>query len=190
MNTLETLKNIRDYIKNTDHWLADSFATPSALSVISERIQIYAQQLKELEEASIKDLQDNGPKVSGDIGDITITLLRDGKQKHAHFGEYTVDVILTNDEAVRTHFKLDGPPDVDGNTYFVRASPGDYGQVAFGIWLSKDEAIKLKKNIRELEDDYWHQEIKCTFCGEMESVCGGDHGDEMREIQREYFGRD
>ena len=27
-------------------------------------------------------------------------------------------------------------------------------------------------------------DMKCTFCGEMDSECGGDHGDEMREIGR------
>ena len=32
-------------------------------------------------------------------------------------------------------------------------------------------------------------DAKCTFCGEMESECGGDHGDEMREICREFDDR-
>ena len=37
---------------------------------------------------------------------------------------------------------------------------------------------------------YWREDSKCTFCGEMNSFCGGDHGDEMREIQREALRRD
>jgi hypothetical protein len=31
----------------------------------------------------------------------------------------------------------------------------------------------------------YYATLKCTFCGELDSVCGGDHGDEMREICRE-----
>lgn len=33
------------------------------------------------------------------------------------------------------------------------------------------------------------QDEKCTFCGQMDSECGGDHGDEMREIMRARRGR-
>jgi len=30
----------------------------------------------------------------------------------------------------------------------------------------------------------------CSFCGEILRDCGGDHGDEMRQIQREALERD
>jgi len=36
-----------------------------------------------------------------------------------------------------------------------------------------------------VEDDDWPQDSECTFCGAMDSECGGDHGDEMRDIMRE-----
>lgn len=30
----------------------------------------------------------------------------------------------------------------------------------------------------------------CTFCGRSRGVCGEDHGDEMRDIQKEFMERD
>jgi hypothetical protein len=40
------------------------------------------------------------------------------------------------------------------------------------------ECLGAGLNPEERADD------KCTFCGEMERDCGGDHGDEMRDIGR------
>jgi bifunctional ADP-heptose synthase (sugar kinase/adenylyltransferase) len=156
MNTLETLKMIHHDLENTKHWLEDYYANPSALSNMSIRIQSYAQQLKELDAERIQNLQDNGPNVFSKIGNITITLLRDGKEKFIQFGEHIVDIVRTNEKGVLEDFKLDGPPDADGYTYFIRARPTEYGQVEWGIWISKEEGTKLKKEIKELyrDDDY------------------------------------
>jgi hypothetical protein len=40
------------------------------------------------------------------------------------------------------------------------------------------------------DDDYYEEDSKCTFCGAMESECGGDHADEMRDLLREALRRD
>ena len=40
------------------------------------------------------------------------------------------------------------------------------------------------------DDDYRMEDSKCTFCSAMESQCGGDHADEMRDIMREALYRD
>jgi hypothetical protein len=189
MNALQTLKNIRDDMENTKHWLQASFANPSALSNMSVRFQSYAQQLKELEAERVKDLQDNGPKLSGTLSDMTVTLLRDGKEKHIEFGEYNFKLDMTDNQEKIKSLKVDGPPDAEGMTYFIEASPGDWGQMPWGVWISKEEHAKLNSEFGRLyedeEDDYYNQDSKCTFCGAMESECGGDHGDEMREIQRQ-----
>ena len=194
MNTIDLLKTIHGDMENTKHWLEDRFLNPSALSSMSARFQNYAQQLKELDEARVKDLRDNGPKVTGDICDITITLLRPDaegvmKEKHIPFGEYSVDIASTDKEEKIKSFKLDGPPDADGLTYYIHASPGDWGHSPFGIWISKEEATKLKGELGHLYDDdegYYEYDTKCSFCGSMQSECGGDHGDEMRDIMREH----
>jgi hypothetical protein len=185
MNALQTLKAIRDDVENTKHWLKDSFANPSALSSMSARFQEYAQQLKELEAERIKDLKDNGPKISGTLCDITVTLLRDGKEKHVEIGEYTFKLATTDKQEKIKSLKLDGSPDADGMTHFIEACPGGWGQMPWGVWISKEEAVKLNSEFGRLyedeEEDYYNQDSKCTFCGAMESDCGGDHGDEMRD---------
>jgi len=189
MNALQTLKTIRDDVENTKHWLQGSFANPSALSNMSARIQEYAQQLKELEAERIQDLQENGPKLSVTLSDITVTLLRDGKEKHIEFGEYTFNLDMTDNQEKIKSLKIDGPPDAEGMTHFIKASPGDWGQVPWGVWISKEEHAKLNSEFGRLyedeEDDYYNQDHKCTFCGSMASECGEDHGDEMRDRQRE-----
>jgi hypothetical protein len=57
------------------------------------------------------------------------------------------------------------------------------------ILLTKDEYDLLEPMIEDIEDKiqdkFYGQDSKCTFCGSMESDCGGDHGDEMRDMQRE-----
>jgi hypothetical protein len=195
MNALQTLKTIRDDVENTKHWLQGSFANPSALSHMSARIQAYAQQLKELEAERIKDLQDNGPKVHGDINDLTITLLRDGKEKYVEISEYSIQLAMTDKEEKIKSLKLDGPPDAEGMTHYIRASPGDWGQTPWGVWITKEESASLSKQLAEIYkdeeelEDYWRQDSKCTFCGAMESECGGDHGDEMRQIQKDACSR-
>lgn len=200
MNAAYTLKTIRADLENTKHWLEDRFANPSALSAMSARVQGYAQQLKELEAERIKDLQDNGPKVSGDICDMTITLLRQDetgvlKEKHIEISEYTVQLGKTDKQEKIKSLKLDGPPDAEGMTHFILASPGDWGQTPWGVWISKEESVKLNKELAHIyrdedeDDDYWQQDSKCTFCGAMESACGGDHAAEMRQIQRDACSR-
>jgi hypothetical protein len=43
----------------------------------------------------------------------------------------------------------------------------------------KSQNKKRTRNIIEDDDE------KCTFCKRYTSQCGGDHGDEMRDIARE-----
>ena len=160
MNALKTLKDFCDNWQNTTHWLQPRFANPSALSMMSESIQVYAQRLKELEEERIKDLQDNGPKATGDICDITITLLRDGKEKHIEFGEYNIQLAKTDKEETIKSLKLDGLPDSQGMTHFIKAVPGGWGQMPWGVWITKDESEKLSVELariykdEEEDDDY------------------------------------
>ena len=196
MNALQTLRDIRDDIENSKHWLEDRFKGPSALSNMSTRIQFYAQRLKELDAERIKDLHDNGPKATGYICDITITLLRDGKEKHIQIGEYNVQLTKTNKKDTIKSFKLDGPSDAEGMTHFIQANPGGWGQMPWGVWISKEESEKLHVELARIykdeqdDDDYSRDDYKCTFCGQMASECGEDHGDEMRDIMREHRERD
>jgi len=49
---------------------------------------------------------------------------------------------------------------------------------------AKQAVIEATKILDDLEVEYY-KNLKCTFCGELDSICDGDHGDEMRDICRE-----
>lgn len=50
------------------------------------------------------------------------------------------------------------------------------------------QTVVSKSNLKKLKKSKVVYE-KCTFCGRCESICGGDHGDEMRDIMRERTSR-
>jgi hypothetical protein len=45
--------------------------------------------------------------------------------------------------------------------------------------------LKKRIDLRREEWEYYCDNHVCTFCGELERECGGDHVDEMRDIMRE-----
>jgi hypothetical protein len=114
------------------------------------------------------------------------------EQKHS-FGEHHVSVCAAHKDDFQGRTlapQIKGPPAADGFFYYL------YAQRCVGcpsfLWLqNKEEADALRKAIEDAEqlyyheDDYYREDYKCTFCGAMASECGEDHGDEMRQIQRE-----
>ena len=153
MNSIQTLQRIRNDLENTKHWLEGRDGhSAEALSHMGTRIIAYAEELKKAKEERLAELEANGPQVRFEHGALNITLLRDGAEKFYDFTERMVDVVRTNEETVRMGFKLEGPPAEDGWTYFIRANPTDYGQLAFGIYVSEEEAKLLRKRIRAAED--------------------------------------
>jgi hypothetical protein len=112
----------------------------------------YAKQLKELEDSYIKLLQEYGPKVDLDPVnyEVTITLLRDGKEKSIEFGEWNVQITRCKDED-RKKFKIDGPPADDGFTYFIFVVPPGFGQNPETIWVSKEEGVTIKKRLYQAQ---------------------------------------
>jgi hypothetical protein len=41
-------------------------------------------------------------------------------------------------------------------------------------------AAEIELGERDCEDDTeYYKNLKCTFCGELDSICGGDHSEEM-----------
>ena len=143
------------------------------------------------------------PIVSFDGLTYDISLYRPGakgamKEEKYTFGEHKLEVCAAppNEIHMWQRAQMNGPPAEDGLLYYLCAQPEDIGRPTF-IWLkNEEEAVALRKAIKEAEDlhhneeDYWREDSKCSFCGEMYSFCGGDHGDEMREIQREALRHD
>ena len=118
-----------------------------------DRIIELAEELVLAKAARIAKLETEGPGVFYNFGELNIVLLRDGEEKFITFGEYSEQIVRTNDPAEIVEFNLEGPPDEDGFTYFIHASPGDYGQVPWGVYISKKEAVILKKKITEAATD-------------------------------------
>lgn len=135
----------------------------------------------------------SSPIVSFDGLTYTVSLFRPDatgamKEEKYIFGEHSLEVCAARESDFPSweRSQLKGPAE-DGLIYYLFVQPQDVGRPTF-IWLNgKEEAGALRKTINEAEDcyeDYWRQDDTCSFCGHMVSVCGGDHTDEMREIQR------
>jgi len=107
------------------------------------------------------------------------------------FGKHNLSVCRAHKEDFQGRTlspQIKGPPADDGFFYYLYAQPEAVGSPVF-VWLKdKEEADALRNAIEDAEKLYYDysQDRKCTFCGSMESECGGDHGDEMRMITRGY----
>jgi hypothetical protein len=141
----------------------------------------------------------SSPIVSFDGIGYEITLFRPDatgtiKEAKYTFGEHALSVCRAHKEDFQGRTlspQIKGPPADDGFFYYLYAQPQDVGRPVFTWLQNKEEADALRKAIHEAEEvneeeEYWRQDSKCTFCGAMESDCGGDHGDEMRDIMREH----
>jgi hypothetical protein len=123
----------------------------------------------------------------------TITIFRkNGTWLKDFFNEHVLSVCACREDELSSveRDKIRGPVAADDLLYYIRAIPQDAGPASF-IWLeSEEEAIAVAKAIQEADDAQWRQEMaeedkkSCTFCGRVRSVCGEDHGDEMRDAQR------
>jgi hypothetical protein len=180
MNALQTLKGLSDYLQTAEPWLSQDIMTAKALSHMSSRIQSYALKLKELEQARIKDLEENGPKLTHD-GQWELTLLRNGKEEHTCFGDFSIHLESCVTEK-RAEWKLTGPEE-NGVTYFIWARPLYIDMAPYPVYVTKAEYDILNEKIND-EDARRYEDTVCSFCGDKESNCGGDHSSEMREIMR------
>jgi len=141
------------------------------------------------------------PKVSFNGIGYEITLFRSDatgamKEEKITFGDHRLSVCKSLKDCAQGRTRaplIKGPPADDGFFYYLYAQPEAHARPTY-IWLqNEEEFLALSKAIKDAEDAndaYWRKDTKCTFCGSMYSECGGDHGDEMREIQREALRND
>jgi hypothetical protein len=112
-----------------------------------------------------------------DSGTFTFTLWRDDKQVvHELKGLAVYLEVIPDDYEITKNVK-----------HYIYVKTYDSEEIL--ILLTKDEYDVLEPMIEDIEDviqDKFYcqdQDRKCSFCDSMD--CGRDHGDEMREIQRE-----
>jgi hypothetical protein len=143
------------------------------------------------------------PIVSFDGNTYTVSLFRPDsagvmKQEKLTFGEHLLEVCVAPESELASweRSQIKGPASDDDHLYYLCAQPQDVGRPSF-VWLKdEEEAEALHKAIKDAEDQQWRDEMieeyerPCTFCGQMVSECGEDHGDEMRDIVREALRRD
>ncbi len=155
MNTLESLNEIADYLASQEHWLKGRLADdPAMLASIADRVIQAAEELKRLKQERIEQLTRDGPTVHrAECGEITVTLLRDGKEQFHHSGDYFLKASWTSKGEVREHFKITGPPDADGRTYMLQFEPLALGPREFAIQVSREEALSIQKQLDLLYKD-------------------------------------
>jgi hypothetical protein len=144
------------------------------------------------------------PVVTFDGKTHTITIFRkDGTWLNNFFEYHTLSVCGGREKELSPleRDNIKGPAAPDGMMYYIRATPhaAPFSRPAAAsfIWLqSEEEAIAVGKAVQEAEDTQRYLELKegdcicCTFCRKARSICGEDHGDEMRDWQREALERD
>lgn len=159
MNALESLNAIADDLASQDHWLKGRLAdNPRALASIADRVIQAAEELKRLKQERIEQLAYSGPSVHEAIcGEVTVTLLRDGKEEFYQAGEYHIQVSRTNKDEDREQFKLTGPPADDGYTYMLQFTPRGLGPrlsvAEFAIQVSRDQAASIQKQLDRVYED-------------------------------------
>lgn len=140
----------------------------------------------------------SSPIVSFDGLDYTVSLFRSGKEEKMSFGEHRLSVCAAPESELAPceRSQIKGPVSDDGQLYYLCAQPQDIGSPSL-YWLkNKEEAVALRNAIKDAEDQWWRDQMvedekePCSFCGEILRYCGGDHGDEMRDIQRSVLYRD
>jgi hypothetical protein len=152
MNALETLNEIADYMSSQDHWLKGRLAdNPRVLVNIADRMIQAAEELKRLKQERIEQLARDGPIVHEAIcGEITVTLLRDGKEAFYQAGDYFIQTSRTNTDGA-----IARPPDADGYTYMLQFKPLGLGPKEYAIQVSRDEAASIQKQLdRVYKDPY------------------------------------
>lgn len=124
----------------------------------------------------------------------TITVFRDCTEIKQTFEDHELELCIRREEEVEERKMIKGPAS-GGFLYYIKGRPLDTVELGVTIfmWLKNLDEFNAVSDALERADGgcYYHMKDEiCSFCGAMESHCGGDHGDDMRDWQREVLERD
>jgi hypothetical protein len=97
------------------------------------------------------------PTVSVDVDGTHFTLWREEK-KNFSFGEHTVQICGCKPDEL-DYFekkKMEDAPVEEGMVYYIYAAYDDVGPATF-VWLTKEEAFFLKKELQKAERHYFEE---------------------------------
>ncbi|NBV34468.1 MAG: hypothetical protein EBR81_11950 [Proteobacteria bacterium] len=129
------------------------------------------------------------PVVTFDGKTHTITIFRkDGTWLNNFFTENSLSVRARRTDDLSSlnlsPYQLEQAKKVAGDLlYYIRAQDNNVNFTEFILLESKEEADAVAKAIQEADKE------SCTCCGKARSFCGEDHGDQMRDWQREVLER-
>lgn len=152
MNVRGELQEVSKYLADQEIWLFGRISDdPKALASIADRVIEAAEKLARSKQERLNELSQKGPQVHKmACGEITVTLLRQGKEEFYHAGDYYIQVERTSKDEVREHFKLTGPPENDGNTYMLRFKPLGLGPQEYAIQVSAWEANIIHEQLEAI----------------------------------------
>jgi len=134
MNALPNLQRLAAHLDNTARRWNDTQDVRD-VAAVTDSVIAYAEELKASRAARIAYLTRDGPDAYYSHGDLTIVLLRDGKEFFRPCPDEFVEVIHTDTPGI-------------GRRYYIHFKSTETGAEQ-AIDISKDEAAILKKRIFE-----------------------------------------
>jgi hypothetical protein len=62
----------------------------------------------------------------------------------------------------------------------------NYHEALAAYEAAEQAVVDATKKANEADEEYY-KNLKCTFCGELDSICGGDHSEEMRDLGQKRY---
>jgi hypothetical protein len=143
---MEALQAIKYLAAELQYSLSGENVDPNTLLHMSSYIQACAKNLKKLEDARIKDLEENGPKLVKNGNQWSLTLLRN-KEKYLCFDDCEISLDYCWEQETRNFWNITESPDPDGFTYFIVATPRNTTYAPSAVYLTKKEFYMLEKKI-------------------------------------------
>ena len=116
--------------------------------------------------------------------DNTMEMAIEAHAKAIEHSQKMSDIMMEHKTVYYQNIGIDGPEYWQLYTKF-REAEAAY-EAAKVAELAAEKALNEAEDAAEAE---YFKNYKCTFCGELGSVCGGDHSEEMRYLSEPRYSR-